>query len=241
MHGDCTEYVMYWLHFTIGHATREPFLFSVFSIKKIQFFACYIVMRHEFFVDTLEYENDILGASMESWLGFAVLLTNTEPTFLKESTLIDGGREYYRYHVLLNTNIIGDHPFTIGRYAESEFFAREDAAVVMIKRLLAATNKQVFDFNYHNLTKQNEVMDGLQAQNWELTKENQRLKEEIHVLREILEVPSKGRSNQNQMDSESANLGLNGGNVTDGDEAFASVVATQSDTTPSNLLELVEV
>ncbi|KAK7281309.1 hypothetical protein RIF29_09171 [Crotalaria pallida] len=137
------------------------------------------------FVDTLEYENVILGASMESWLKrFAILLTNTEPTFLKESTIMDGCRQYYRYHVLLNTNIIGDHPFTIGRYAESEFFAREDAAVEMIKRLLAATNKQVFDFNYHNLAKQNEVMDSLQAQNWELTEENQRLKEEICVLRE---------------------------------------------------------
>ncbi|KAK7243793.1 hypothetical protein RIF29_38605 [Crotalaria pallida] len=133
--------------------------------------------------DVKQKEEDISSSALKSsaWL-------DMESLKCEESTLIDGGREYYRYHVLLNTNIIGDHPFTIGRYAESEFFAREDAAIVMIRR----------------------------------------------------EVPSKGRSNQNQMDSESANLGLNGGNVTEGDEAFASVVATQSDTTPSNMLKLVE-
>ncbi|KAK7266571.1 hypothetical protein RIF29_19220 [Crotalaria pallida] len=170
-----------------------------------------IVLEKPEFVDTLEYEDDILGASMESWLKrFAVMLTNTEPTFLKESAIMEGSRVYCRYHVLMNTNIIGENPFTIGRYAESDFFAREDAAVQMIRRYFERPEP---------------CSRGVGARK---RKELQR------------DVPSKGRSNQNQMDSESANVGLIGGNITDGDEALASGVATQSDTTPSNIVELVE-
>ncbi|KAK7287167.1 hypothetical protein RIF29_00261 [Crotalaria pallida] len=137
------------------------------------------------FADLLVYENDLLGASMESWLRrFTFLLTKTEPTFIKESSYFQGGKDFCRYYVCTNSCLLGDKPFCIGRYAETEFLAREDASILMIRMLLAATNKEVFDYNYHNLKIQEELMDSLQAHNWELMEENKRLKEEVHVLRE---------------------------------------------------------
>ncbi|KAK7251506.1 hypothetical protein RIF29_34771 [Crotalaria pallida] len=95
------------------------------------------------FVDTLEYENDILGESMESWLKrFNKMLTNTEPIFLRDGSVTQSGREYCRYYVCLNTSFIEDHPFSVGKYADTDILAWEDAAIVMIRRLLIATNKQ---------------------------------------------------------------------------------------------------
>ncbi|KAK7287199.1 hypothetical protein RIF29_00326 [Crotalaria pallida] len=192
------------------------------------------------FAELLVYENDLLGASMESWLRrFTFMLRKTEPTFIKESSVFQDGKVFCRYYVCVNSSLIGDNPFCIGRYAETEFLAREDVSVVMIRRLLSATNKEVFDYNYHNLKIQEEVMDNLQAHNWELMEENKRLKEEVHVLRES-EVQGKVAAKQVQLDSESVTIGFNAGNVFDADDALPSAVGCESPTLRPKLLQLIE-
>ncbi|KAK7273208.1 hypothetical protein RIF29_14257 [Crotalaria pallida] len=79
--------------------------------------------------------------------------------------------------------VIGEDQCTIGRFAKGEFLAREDAALFMLRRLLAWSNREIIDFNHFNL-KDLEVQNAvLEAQNVELIVENEKLKNELKMLR----------------------------------------------------------
>ncbi|KAK7274905.1 hypothetical protein RIF29_16006 [Crotalaria pallida] len=80
--------------------------------------------------------------------------------------------------------VIGpDGSCTIGRFAKGDFLAREDAALIMLRRVLSWTNKEIVDFNHFGIKDLESENTALEARNIDLIVENERLKKEIKILR----------------------------------------------------------
>ncbi|KAK7243884.1 hypothetical protein RIF29_38697 [Crotalaria pallida] len=136
------------------------------------------------FAPSRDVENELLGITIQNWLArINWNLLREEPIYTKNGIIEVGGIEYTSYNVKYSSVVIGQDPCTNGRYAKGEFLAREDAALFMLRRLLAWTNREIDDFNHFNI-KDLEVENAvLEAQNLELIVENEKLKKELKMLR----------------------------------------------------------
>ncbi|KAK7259358.1 hypothetical protein RIF29_24964 [Crotalaria pallida] len=136
------------------------------------------------FAPRRDVDNELLGITMQNWLArISWNLLRADPIYTKHSVIDVGRIEYTSYNVNYSFVVIGEDQCTIGRFAKGEFLAREDAALFMLRRLLAWSNREIVDFNHFNL-KDLEVQNAvLEAQNVELIVENEKLKNELKMLR----------------------------------------------------------
>ncbi|KAK7256773.1 hypothetical protein RIF29_30248 [Crotalaria pallida] len=118
-------------------------------------YKCYYDMVEETegvaFAENRDIENQLYDFSMQDTLArISQLHTKLFPAYTKHSVMAQGGKNYVRYYVSVPSKLIGRPPVTMGRFAETEYLAREDAALIMLRRLMAYIGKKVVDFNYHN-------------------------------------------------------------------------------------------
>ncbi|KAK7268834.1 hypothetical protein RIF29_21543 [Crotalaria pallida] len=136
------------------------------------------------FAPNRDMDNELLGITLQNWLTRTSWnLLRAEPIYSKYGVIEVGGIDYTSFSVNFNSKVIGFETCSVGRFAKGEFLAREDAALFMLRCLLAWTNREIVDFNYFNmqdLQVQNAV---LEAQNVDLIVENEKLKNEIKMLR----------------------------------------------------------
>ncbi|KAK7273723.1 hypothetical protein RIF29_14783 [Crotalaria pallida] len=110
-------------------------------------------------------------------------LLRAEPIYSKHGIIEVVEIDYTSFSVKFNSMVIGFETCTIGRFAKGEFLAREDAALFMLRRLLAWTNREIVDFNHFNIKDLQVENVVLGAQNVELIVENEKLKNELKMLR----------------------------------------------------------
>ena len=67
----------------------------------------------------------------------------------------------------------------MGRYATTDEKAREDVAMVLLRRLLACSGRRIEDFNYHNIALYEDLVAVLEVENFDLIMENAQLKQEL--------------------------------------------------------------
>ncbi|KAK7273772.1 hypothetical protein RIF29_14835 [Crotalaria pallida] len=137
-----------------------------------------------------EHESDcgILNFSMQEWLQrITQTLGNTDPIYKRHDNITHGGILYCRYYAIINSSLIGETPLCMGRFAANDWYAREDAALIMMRRVLELHGKKILDFNYYNIKNQKHYVKCLESENFDLIVENAQLKEEIrHICEEEL-------------------------------------------------------
>lgn len=62
------------------------------------------------------------------------------------------GQTYYRFYASLPIALIGAPPVSMGRYATTEDMAREDVALLLLRRLIACSGRGIRDFNFNNIS-----------------------------------------------------------------------------------------
>ncbi|KAK7273670.1 hypothetical protein RIF29_14728 [Crotalaria pallida] len=132
-----------------------------------------------------DIENELMGITIQNWLArISWTLLRAEPIYSKHGVIEVGGIEYTCYNVnVVTSTLIGDGSCTIGRYGKGDFLAREDAALIFLRRLLAWTNRDIVDFNYFNVKDVEAEKATLEAHNIDLMVENEKLKKEIKMLK----------------------------------------------------------
>ncbi|KAK7274385.1 hypothetical protein RIF29_15470 [Crotalaria pallida] len=121
------------------------------------------------FAEHRDVENELLGISMQNWLSkISMTLLRAEPLYIKQKKIVIGGIEFSSYRVRFSSCSFFDEQVICGRFAKGDYLAREDAALIMLRHLLAFTNREIIDFNYFNLKDVQSVADALEAQNVDL-------------------------------------------------------------------------
>ena len=67
----------------------------------------------------------------------------------------------------------------MGWYGLTKDHTHEDVALLLLRRLLAGSHRQIKDFHYHNMCLYEDRISFLEAQNFDLIMENALLKEEL--------------------------------------------------------------
>lgn len=62
-----------------------------------------------------------------------------------------GNRCHYQYRCALVNKWMGKSPACMGKYARTQFDAREDVAILMLRPLLAGMGQKVIDYNQRNV------------------------------------------------------------------------------------------
>ncbi|KAK7243911.1 hypothetical protein RIF29_38724 [Crotalaria pallida] len=121
------------------------------------------------FAEHKDVENELLGITMQNWLSkISKTLLRAEPLYIKQNKLEIGGIEFSSYGVRFSSCSFFDEQVICGRFAKGDYLAREDAALIMLRHLLAFANKEIIDFNYFNLKDMQSAADALEAQNVDL-------------------------------------------------------------------------
>jgi hypothetical protein len=89
------------------------------------------------------------------------------------------GKRYYRYRGSLALPIIGKPEVSLGEFARTHEKARDNVAVLLLRRLLSSTNHKLIDYNYHNVLLLEKQLEKMADENYELLLENATLVEEI--------------------------------------------------------------
>jgi hypothetical protein len=92
------------------------------------------------------------------------------------------GKRYYRYRGSLASPIIGKPKVSLGEFARTHEKARDNVAVLLLRRLLSSTNHKLIDYNYHNVLLLEKQLEKMADENYELHLENATLVEEIKFL-----------------------------------------------------------
>ncbi|KAJ1381167.1 hypothetical protein SESBI_45382 [Sesbania bispinosa] len=103
------------------------------------------------------------------------------PTYTMHEVRTQGGEQLCRYYGSLATDAIGRPAVSMGRFAKTAYDAREDVAILLLRRLLAGTGLKIRDFNYYNTEILEERVDKLMDENFELGMENCALTEELRM------------------------------------------------------------
>lgn len=72
---------------------------------------------------------------------------------------------------------------SLGRYAKTEHDAREDVAVLMLRRLRSSNGKQIIDYNHYNIQLLERQLQHALEQNLNLQIQVDALTEELRVLK----------------------------------------------------------
>jgi hypothetical protein len=113
------------------------------------------------------------------------LYSEEEPLYSEEKI----GIHYFRYKAFMCPNRITKDPFSwYGRLARNAGEAREDVAVMVLRRLLCTTGRTLRDFNYYNIKILEQKILVIEAEKSVFEYENQKLKEQLDVtmLHEIV-------------------------------------------------------
>lgn len=90
------------------------------------------------------------------------------PSYTLQEKRIIAGYEYMRFYGSLVSGSVGKPSVSIGRYAKTEFDAKEDVAAILIHRLLALSGHTIRDFNYYNVELLQEELETTKKENLEL-------------------------------------------------------------------------
>lgn len=97
-----------------------------------------------------------------------------------------GGIKHYRYRASLHNKVIGKPLVSLGRYANTVKGATEDVAILLLRRTLSSTGKQIVDYNHHNVQLlETQLIHALEC-NVDLKIENSALVQEMKFLKEKL-------------------------------------------------------
>jgi hypothetical protein len=113
------------------------------------------------------------------------LYSEEEPLYSEEKI----GIHYFRYKAFMCPNRITKDPFSwYGRLARNAGEAREDVAVMVLRRLLCTTGRTLRDFNYYNIKILEQKILVIEAEKSVFEYENQKLKEQLDftMLHEIV-------------------------------------------------------
>jgi hypothetical protein len=86
---------------------------------------------------------------------------------LQEMRVIDEV-QYMRYYGALVASAIGPSSGSLGRFARTEYDAKEDVAAILIRRLLTSAGHTIRDFNYYNVQTLQQQLDETMKENLEL-------------------------------------------------------------------------
>lgn len=109
-----------------------------------------------------------------------------QPIYTLQDTKFIGGIKHYRYRASLHNKVIGNSPVSLGRYANTVKGAIEDVTILLLRRILSSTGKQIVDYNYHNVQLlETQLIHTLEC-NVDLKIENSALVQEMKFLKEKL-------------------------------------------------------
>lgn len=109
-----------------------------------------------------------------------------QPQYTLHDKNYSKGYALYKYRASLSCKIMGRPPVSLGRYARSEDAARDDAAVLLIRRLLSSTGKKILDYNQRNVELLENQLQKKIIENFELKVENAVLGQDILCLEKKL-------------------------------------------------------
>ncbi|PNX78002.1 hypothetical protein L195_g033975 [Trifolium pratense] len=105
------------------------------------------------------------------------------PVYTKEEVHVRQGVPYVRYKVTLEgISPSGETFVCYGRFARQSNDAKEDAAVVAMRRLLETTGHQIRDFNYYNVKILEQKIQVLEAEKISMRNVIRTLNEEIDII-----------------------------------------------------------
>jgi hypothetical protein len=83
--------------------------------------------------------------------------------------------------------LITTQPCCIGGFATSDYDTKEDAAVLLLRRILSATGRRIRDFNYYNVQQIEAQLKNFVYENFQLRIEIAALKAEMKEILKNLE------------------------------------------------------
>ena len=90
----------------------------------------------------------IIQFSMQSMLQQACNTLQIEgPRYTRHDVTVHNNQTYFRFYASLSTRLIGRPPVSMGQYATTEDQAREYVALLLLRRLLACSQRTIQDFN----------------------------------------------------------------------------------------------
>ncbi|GAU44137.1 hypothetical protein TSUD_187980 [Trifolium subterraneum] len=107
-----------------------------------------------------------------------------EPNYNMHEVIVDHGIHYVQYEACLSTPLLGTHPFCIGKFAMTEYDAKEDVAVLLLRRILKATGQRIRDYNHYNVQIIEDRLKNTVYENFQLRMEIAALKAEMNLLSE---------------------------------------------------------
>ncbi|KAJ1380125.1 hypothetical protein SESBI_46304 [Sesbania bispinosa] len=102
-----------------------------------------------------------------------------QPMYTLCPTIQQDGKDFFAFRATIRTFVIGHPLHCIGSYYPSEDLAREDVARKLLGRLLAATTKEIGDYNYENMVELQDKLRSLKILNAELKMENGFLNQQL--------------------------------------------------------------
>ncbi|WJX68183.1 hypothetical protein P8452_52578 [Trifolium repens] len=99
-----------------------------------------------------------------------------EPTYTLHEAIVDHGIQYVRYYACTSTPLITTQPCCIGGFATSDYDAKEDAVVLLLRHILSTTGRKIRDFNYYKVQQIEEQLKNSVYENFQLRKEIASLK-----------------------------------------------------------------
>ncbi|MCH96708.1 hypothetical protein A2U01_0017697 [Trifolium medium] len=126
----------------------------------------------------------IIQHNMQEELNYMCITMGIKsPVYKKEEVRVRKGIPYVRYKISLEGIYPGEEPFMCyGRFARQSDDAKEDAAVVAMRRLLDTTGHKIRDFNYYNVKILEQKIQVLEAEKISMTNVIRTLNEEIDII-----------------------------------------------------------
>ncbi|MCH81455.1 hypothetical protein A2U01_0002242, partial [Trifolium medium] len=90
------------------------------------------------------------------------------PTYTLQEIRVIDEVQYVRYYGALVSGSIGPPSVSLGRFARTEYDAKEDVAAILIRRLLSSAGHTIRDFNYYNVQLLQEQLEDTMKENLEL-------------------------------------------------------------------------
>jgi hypothetical protein len=95
------------------------------------------------------------------------------------------GKRYYRYRASLTWKHLGKPRVCLGNFARTQEKARDNVAIMLLRRLLSSTNHKLVDYNYHNVILLEDQLERMADENYQLHLEIATLSEEIKFLNSV--------------------------------------------------------
>src|SRR4051812_42515997 len=104
------------------------------------------------------------------------------PVYNLHEVKVEHGFQFLRYHACLCSPLFSKSMVSVGRFAKTDYDAKEDVAVLLMRRLLCATGRRIRDYNYYNVQILSEELQNARDANFELNMEIATLKAENRLL-----------------------------------------------------------